>query len=317
MLQMPMDILRQFPVRKSGKQKTAFQDAVCNYASSLGYPVKVEKGTFGVRNIVIGNPVKARHLLTAHYDTPAALPFPNLITPCNLWAFLGYQLIITLVILFPSCLFSGLVILLTSSGSLGFYAWYFFFLACFILMLAGPANKNNFNDNTSGVITVLEIAKALSGGGREDVAFVLFDLEEMGLLGSSAYQSAHKKETGHQIIWNMDCVGNGDEILLFPTGKLKRDAEKMQLLQDVCTSQDGKSISVRAKGFRFYPSDQSNFPYGVGIAAFCRHKIFGLYCGRIHTKRDTVLQKENITLLCKTLSSLGRADTLEVNHETV
>ncbi len=317
MLQTPMEVLQQFPVRKSGKQKSAFRDAVCSYASSLGYSVLVEKGAFGVHNIVIGDPGTAKHLLTAHYDTPAALPFPNLITPCNFWAFLGYQLVITIAILIPSWLISGLVHFFTNNGDLTFFVWYFSFFASFLLMLAGPANKNNFNDNTSGVITVLEAARALSGSSRQDIAFVLFDLEEVGLVGSSAYQRAHKKETGTQIIWNMDCVGNGDEILLFPTGKLKKDTEKMQLLRRVCTSQGSKSISVRPKGFAIYPSDQTNFPFGVGIAAFQRSKGFGLYCGRLHTKRDTILQAENISLLCRALRCLGGEEALEVNHETV
>ncbi len=316
MLQTPMDVLQDFPVRKSKKQKSAFRSSVCEYAGSLGYSTAVEKGS-GAYNVVIGDPQKAKHLITAHYDTPAVLPFPNLITPCNFWAFLGYQILITLAILLPTFLVERMVTAATESRDIGFLAWYVSFVTMFGLMLAGPANINNYNDNTSGVIAVLQLAKELSDSGREDVAFVLFDLEEMGLVGSAAYQKKHKKQTKNQIIWNMDCVGNGDEILLFPTAKLKKDSERMQFLQDVCTSQGSKRICVRAKGFRFYPSDQTNFRYGVGVAAFCRHKTFGLYCGRIHTKRDTVLQEENITLLCKVFSNLGREDTMEVDHETV
>ena len=79
MIEIPMDVLKQFPIRKNKKQKQAFRDAVQSYAQSLRYSVAIEKGSFGAKNVVIGNPETAKYLITAHYDTPAALPFPNLI----------------------------------------------------------------------------------------------------------------------------------------------------------------------------------------------------------------------------------------------
>ena len=47
----------------------------------------------------------------------------------------------------------------------------------------------------------------------------------------------------------------------------------------------------------FYPSDQMNFPVAVGAAAMQKKPLLGLYMGRIHTARDTVLQEENIAFL--------------------
>ena len=49
----------------------------------------------------------------------------------------------------------------------------------------------------------------------------------------------------------------------------------------------------------FYPSDQANFPVAVGAAAMQRKPLLGLYMGRIHTARDTVLQEENIAFLAR------------------
>jgi len=72
---------------------------VLQYAQKEGYTANVEMGSFGSRNIVIGNPEKADVLVTAHYDTCAWMPIPNLITPCNLLPFLGYQAFITFLIL--------------------------------------------------------------------------------------------------------------------------------------------------------------------------------------------------------------------------
>jgi hypothetical protein len=64
-----------------------------------------------------------------------------------------------------------------------------------------------------------------------------------------------------------------------------------------------KSIAVRHKGFRYYPSDQKHFPYGVGIAALRRGRA-GLYCSRIHTKKDTVLEETNVNILRAAIVSL-------------
>ena len=79
MIETPMDVFRDFPVRKTKKQKQAFRDAVQSYLKTIGYDSVIEKGSMGARNVVIGNPESAKFLITAHYDTPAALPFPNLI----------------------------------------------------------------------------------------------------------------------------------------------------------------------------------------------------------------------------------------------
>jgi hypothetical protein len=102
---------------------------------------------------------------------------------------------------------------------------------------------------------------------RDKVCFVLFDLEEAGLIGSASYRKTHKKRSDDQLILNLDCVGDGNEIIMFPTKKLKTDTAKMELLRRITGSWGNKSIALREKGFAYYPSDQKQFPYGVGIAA--------------------------------------------------
>ena len=67
--------------------------------------------------------------------------------------------------------------------------------------------------------------------------------------------------------------------------------------KEMCPQTGGKSITVQDKGICFFPSDQSNFPLGVGIAAFRRKKGLGLYCARIHTPKDTVCEENNVILI--------------------
>lgn len=297
MIHAPLDVLKAFPVRKTGKQKQAFRDAVQSYVSGLGYEIRVEKGSLGSRNLVIGDADKAKYLVTAHYDTPAGMLIPNLITPCNPLTFILYQLFVVALFFLAAFVVALVVMLLTNDELLTFWAAYIAYFGMLFLMMMGPANRNNANDNTSGVAAVLETARSLPEEMRGDVCFVLFDLEEAGLVGSSSYRKIHKKATEKQIVLNMDCVGDGDEIVFFPTGKMKKDPVRRQWLRRVCAQLDSKRIWVRERGFSYYPSDQKNFPLGVGIAALHRSKWAGLYLARIHTKHDTVLEEENLNIL--------------------
>lgn len=304
MIDKPMDVLRDFPVRKSKKQKQAFRDAVQSYLNTIGYDSAIEKGSMGAKNIVIGNPETAKYLVTAHYDTPAALPVPNLITPCNAFTFIIYQFVIV-GLFFLVAVGTGILIgLLFDSAEVAGAAGGIVYWVMLIAMLVGPANKNNANDNTSGVVTVLETARSMPECCRDKVCFVLFDLEEAGLIGSSSYQKAHKNQTKDQIVLNLDCVGDGNEIMMFPNKKLKKNAEKMEQLRSITGTWGEKSIAIREKGFAYYPSDQKNFPYGVGIAAFNRSSWAGLYCSRIHTKKDTVLEETNLNILRAAIVSM-------------
>ena len=304
MITKPIDVLEKYEIRKTQKQKSAFIPAVTGFLERQGYTVRVEKGKLGARNIVIGDPSHATYLITAHYDTPASIGLPNLITPCNPIAFILYQLLMIAVFFLAAFIAGYAVSLLTDDTILIFWAAYIAYFGLLFLLMFGPANRHNANDNTSGVVTVLETAATMPENLRDKVAFVLFDLEEAGLIGSSSYRKMHKSETDRQIILNLDCVGDGDEIVFFPTKKLKQDAAKIQQMHKICGRYGHKSISVRSWGFAYYPSDQKHFPYGVGISALRRAKGIGLYCGRIHTFRDTILEHSNVNLLRAALTSL-------------
>lgn len=299
----PMDIVKSYPVRKSKKQKASFRADVIAWLEALGYSVTVERGSFRSSNVVIGDPKSAKYLVTAHYDTCARLPFPNLITPCNFWMFLLYQLFICLMLLVPPAAVGAAVGWLLHSFDLGYFLFMILLWASILLMMIGPANPSNVNDNTSGVVTLLEIARSLPELHRKNVCFVLFDLEEAGLIGSASYRKKHKAEVSGQLVLNLDCVGEGDAIYFFPGARLKKNKSKLQTLERIAGTFGKKTITVRTKGFSVYPSDQANFPYGVGICALKRGRA-GLYLSRIHTPKDTILDKTNVNLLRAALTTL-------------
>lgn len=296
MIQTPMDVLHRFPVRKSKKQKQAFRDAIQSYAESLGYKTKIEKGSFGSRNIIIGDPETAQYLVTAHYDTPATLLFvPNFMVPCNLPLFILSQILITVAVLLPAVVLTMLTAWVFPDTMLWYPVMLISMYLTIVLMMAGPANPHNANDNTSGVVTVLETAASMPRNLRERVCFVLFDLEEMGLVGSSSYRKTHRHAVKLQTILNLDCVGDGNTIMFLPNKGLKADAASLQRLIDLERRCGEKTVRVRDKGFAFFPSDQHGFPKGAGICALRGNKV--RYCGRIHTLRDTILDYTNVNIL--------------------
>ena len=327
MLTRPMDILTQFPVRRTKLQKQAFRDAVQAYLAQQDYAVSVEKGMLGSRNVVIGDPEKANYVVTAHYDTCARLPVPNLSTPFSPVLFLLYQILLTALI-FASSAVCGLIFAAIAflagvlwappdSGLLvalvAMIVWYAASLLCafieILLMYLGPANENNANDNTSGVVTLLEIARTMPENQRHKVCFVLFDLEEMGLWGSRSYRKRHREASDRQMILNLDCVGDGDHIRMIPTGKLRKDRKRLTSLYKACGYVGKKSILVHEKGFAAYASDQRHFPYSVGICAFRKNR-FCYYLSRIHTKKDTVLDETNVNILRAALTSFICCDAV-------
>ena len=300
----PMDVLTNYEIRKTKKQKTAFLTAVTAYMRSQRYDVQIEKGRYGARNIIAGDPQNAEYLITAHYDTPASIGIPNLITPCNPVTYFLFQFLVVGLLLGISLAAALGVLLWTGNEAVAFLCWYVVYFGILALMMFGPANRHNANDNTSGVVTVLETMASMPENLRSKVCFVLFDLEEAGLVGSASYRKIHGASLEKQIVLNLDCVGVGDVIQMAPVKKAKKDQKVLDKLISVCGRFGSKEIRLRAKGFTAGSSDHKNFPNGVGIMAFRYQKGIGLYCGRIHTFRDKILDQTNVNILRAALISL-------------
>ena len=80
----------------------------------------------------------------------------------------------------------------------------------------GKANTHTANDNTSGVITIIEAACNMPEEFRDRVCFILFDNEEKGLLGSKALAKKYKNIKQNKLVINFDCVSDGDYLLFLP-----------------------------------------------------------------------------------------------------
>jgi hypothetical protein len=271
MLNEPLDILINHPIRKTPQQKESFREDVMQYIRELGYEVHREMFCKDGQNIVFGPQDTAQYLITAHYDTPVSIGIPNVCTPCN--ALRGrLQFLSTFLLSFSMSLGAGL--LLKAGHIIPGILLFAPILIFLYLIRNGPANVNNANDNTSGIVTLLEIARSLPQAHRNKVCFILFDLEEKGLKGSAAYRKAHKEVTEKQLVLNLDCVGDGDHILFLPTKKARTDEKLISRLNYLGGWFGKKQILTIHKGYCRYNSDHKNFPLSIAVGAFHIKSVF-------------------------------------------
>lgn len=291
-------VLERYQIRKSKRQKEEFRTWLCETLEREGYAPRVEtaKSVTTSHNVVVGDPKHGKVILGAHYDTCAVMPFPNFITPRNVLAYLVYQLLLVVVIFAVAAIPAAIAVLVGAPQAVCLLIWYAALLFCLWWMMDGKANKHTVNDNSSGVMTLLEIALALPEEQRKSVCFVFFDNEEKGVFGSAAFFKTHKKELAGTLMLNFDCVSDGNYIQFYPAKKLKKNSAVLQRLVEAFPSTAEKTVEL-VTGFGFYPSDQKAFPCGVAVCALKKKPVIGYYMDRIHTNRDTVLEEANLMLL--------------------
>lgn len=285
------EILEKYQIRKTRKQKTAFIEFMRAHFPEL----KIEEDALGYsRNIVIGNVETAKAVFTAHYDTCAVMPIPNFIMPKSVLISVLYAFVLVIPMLLIGNIVGNLAEFILKAPGMGAFFNLFTYWGILFLMLFGPANKHTVNDNTSGVITLIELLSTMTPEERAQSCFVFFDNEEKGLFGSSTYAKEHKKVMADKLLVNFDCVSDGD-YLMFILNK-KALPEYLEQLEGAFSGIEDKNILIESGKGVYYPSDQKSFKKNIGVASFKKSKL-GLYMDRIHTPRDTVMDERNIEVL--------------------
>lgn len=296
-------ILEEYQVRKTKKQKLEFIELLRGYFPNL----TVEKGGIGGnRNIVIGDVNSAKAVLTAHYDTCAVMPVPNFIMPKSVLISILYGLVLAVPIIALTFLITFLTAFVTENAEAGATVGLIAYFVFFALLFVGPSNKHTVNDNTSGVITLIELLSTMPEEEQKNLAFVFFDNEEVGLLGSAFFASKHRNVMKEKLLINFDCVSDGDHIMLIANKKAEQKyKETLSTAFKGASDKSGKTVLVEGTRGIYYPSDQANFRCNIGVAAFKKGKL-GLYLDRIHTPKDTVMDERNIDLIVKGITAFLR-----------
>lgn len=301
MTQLSEEIFRDYQVRNKKVQKTRFIERL-----QRDFPdAQVEQsGLLKSRNIVLGDVDTASVVLTAHYDTCTELPIPNFIMPKNIALTLLYALVICIPIFALSFTTSFVVARLTKLVWLSVVSSYVTLIGALCLLFFGRPNKHTANDNTSGVITLLEILARLTQEERAKVALVFFDNEELGMIGSSQFSKNHKQAMKKKLLVNFDCVSDGDHIMVI-LGKMAKAA----YLDNVKASflpTEGKTLHIEDGKGAFYPSDQMQFPCSIAVAALNKNRFGTLYMDKIHTKKDLVFDVKNIAYIASSTCEMVR-----------
>ncbi len=287
-------LLKIYPVRRSAQQKAEFRKWLLSELKKAGW--KAHEETYGRLNgsvnIVAGDPEQADIFLCAHYDTGTKMPAPDFVSPTNVLAHMIYHLTVSLVLI--ALVFGISLAVCFPLNQPGLMLPLFLILAIVALWIFayGPANKNNANGNSSGVLALLCTACAVKYTKR--VCLVFLDNNEKNLLGASAFQKKHHTTA---LAVNFDCVGDGENLLLIPSKYSRWDAGLTQALEKAFPDSEQVHPRLLVKGLQYYPSDQRRFRFHVAVCA-CRYLGgLGYYIPHLRTKRDTVLREQNIAYI--------------------
>ncbi len=283
------------PTRRKYDDKTKFIEYVKQEVGDYEVTLQGKRKT---RNIVIGDVKNAKVVFTAHYDTPATSVIPNIMMPLNKITYFVYSFaFVGLIVLVSILLAEFITSALDLDRNLRSIIYLVIYFSTIYLMMLAFENKNNLNDNTSGVATVMSLIKKLDKDSN--VAFILFDNEEKGLIGSGQFNKEFKEVMENKPLINLDCVANGDEIVVIINNE---EMASVDLLKESIVNTERYNVNFYNKKEAMGNSDQKHFKNGVGIFACHKGKFIKLYTPYIHTNKDIVADVENINYLTDKLT---------------
>ena len=278
-------LLTIYPVRKTAAQKAECRKWLLRELKRAGW--RAQEETYGRANgsvnVVAGDPDRAALFLCTHYDTAARMLAPDFVSPTNVAAHVAYHLVVALALVVAAFLAALAVSFPLGKPELMLPLFLILAVAALAASAYGPANKNNANGNSSGVLALL-------------------DNNERNLLGAAAFKKRHIERAGENLFIHLDCVGDGDNLLLLPSKHSRWDAALLEAIQEAFPEEDGMHPRLRDKGLHYYPSDNRKFRFHVAVCA-CRYLAgLGYYIPHLRTKKDTVLEERNIAYIARCMA---------------
>lgn len=165
--------------RFTNAEKRAFRDYIQKKAHDMSLKTTIFPERRRFKNIIVGDIKNARYVICAHYDTTPRLPMiiERNYAYCHVWLeilalALGGILGALIMIFAKSVFYLGIIPMV-----LGLYAF---------LRISGLipwTRKFAYNDNTSGILTILNLMSDYKTF-KNEVAYVFLDGKEKGLKGS-------------------------------------------------------------------------------------------------------------------------------------
>ncbi len=295
-------LLTVHPVRKTAAQKAEFRQWLLRELKRAGWKASEETyGKFnGSVNVTAGDPERAEVFLCAHYDTGSRMLVPNFVSPTNVLAHVCYHLAAALALVTAAFLLSFAVSFPLNQPKLMLPLFLILAVAALWIAAYGPANQNNANGNSSGVLALLAAAREI--GFDKRVCLVFLDNNERTLLGASAFKKKHADQASKRLFINLDCVGDGADLLLIPSKYSRWDAALIEALEAAFPEGEELRPQGLTKGLQYYPSDGRKFKFHVDLCA-CRYLAgLGYYIPHLRTKKDTVLEEGNAAYIARSLA---------------
>lgn len=293
-----MQELLNIKKRFSRSSKKKFLNIVEKKLKEYGY--EYEKKTFWrlLKSINLETKIEnPEYIFIAHYDTGTIMPFWT-----NwLMKLIGINRI--LLIIFPLIAFTEVIIpsIENYQPILAEILSTLFFVTLLTIFIPNP---NNYDDNTSGVIALLKLAKQFKEKGIQNVKFIFVDNEELGLFGSSAHKRYLKRKkmiSDNCKIISIDCVGgNGKIPLIIRNSKSEYESTFKKAIENEFN--ECKSIKMLLPF-----SDNFSFKkYGAINISFVDKTIIpnGYYIKDIHSRKDKEIDIEKIERLCTVLTEV-------------
>ncbi len=278
--------------RHSREEKDRFLKFLKSELETLGYENEISKAGFPTsKHLETKTNGSCETILMAHYDTSTTLP----IWIEYLMRISGHtRTLLTIIIVLGLFQFMTLI-----NNDLISNLLRLSIAASVLIPVLFISNKHTMNDNTSGVLSLLLLAKKISKLPelKDKVKFVFTDNEERSLIGTYQLRKIWDKQSfnySHCKIISIDSVGRGNEVVL------SYNIHK-SLAVDLGTAFSKNGIQAHLVNMGFVPfSDAYNFRKLGAININLMNKSLipgGFYIKNIHSKRDRKISKGNIKLV--------------------
>lgn len=301
-------IAKDFPVRCKAQEKEKFRIWLMAALKEMGYhPALQSKDSpinFGgqVTNVVVGDPETAKLIFIAHYDTGIKPLLPPLIMPTRpVTAFL-YLALTPVCTLLGSFVLSFALTYVLNAPQWTLPLFLVLLVASMFYLRFGPSETRNLNDNTSGVVALLETAAALTPRYRGEVAFAFLDGGMGGMAGAKSFRAKYPSSKNKTVV-NVNCVADGDELLILPSRAGRWNEAALDAILNSFDSDDKKVIYLKTDGLVYYPSDNRAFRNSFTFCACQTLKGFGRI---IRPRKAEMIDEKNITILKNGLCKLAQ-----------
>lgn len=285
------------------KEKIRFIQVIEHEFHHMGYKTSIlspkgEKGN--AFNLLIGDVLHAKNIITASYDTPVKSFGLFTYEPFNLrhrnrW-YMGIVavplIVISLLCFFFSTYYLKIEWLKGIFHMNDLWALIIYGIGIFLIVRfsKGIPNKYNLNRNSAAIVSLLQLASELDEKQRSTTAFVLTDFGCINHLGDQMLKAYLKKYKNQKFVL-LDCIGSKENTAVCYSRIFEQKIKKL----------DNSIIKFEVNDTnhniaQLYPNTLVISNGNMKENTFC--------CSNVNTKKDLYIEPEQILKTCALIKSI-------------